>query len=148
MQYANLLRIIGAQEENPIIPARVLATQELAKLLGVLAHPHRIRIVEELRHRELDVNSLQKILGVSHSNVSQNLAVLRSYRLVAERRDGRHVFYRLLQPKLAGWLLAGLEFLEAELAMKEEMHEAFERARRQWSDEDGDEGEDSKATTA
>ena len=45
------------------MPQQSLASREMASLLGVLAHPHRIRIVEELRAGELDVNSLQSILG-------------------------------------------------------------------------------------
>lgn len=116
------------------MPNRLLITKELAKLLGVLGHPHRIRIVEELRNRELDVNSLQQILGISHSLVSQNLSILRSHRLVTERREGRHVIYSLLQPKLAVWLIDGLQFLEGELDSQAEIRAAVEAARQQWVD--------------
>lgn len=49
------------------MPHRLLVTKELADLLGVLAHPHRIRIIEELRASERDVNSLQEALAISHS---------------------------------------------------------------------------------
>ena len=34
------------------MPHRVLVAKELAELLGVLAHPNRIRIIEELREGE------------------------------------------------------------------------------------------------
>lgn len=111
----------------------MLIAKELAKLLGVLGHPHRIHIVEELRDRELDVNSLQQLLGISHSCVSQHLSVMRSHRLVRERREGRRVIYSLTQPKLAAWLFDGMEFLEGELTTREEMREAVEAARRQWN---------------
>lgn len=37
----------------------------MAKLLGVLAHPNRIRIMEELRDGDHDVSSLQAALGIS-----------------------------------------------------------------------------------
>ncbi|MCP6768773.1 metalloregulator ArsR/SmtB family transcription factor, partial [Klebsiella pneumoniae] len=67
------------------MPHRDLVTKELAELLGVLAHPHRIRIIEELRDGEHDVNSLQQVLGISHSGVSQHLMVLRASRLVSVR---------------------------------------------------------------
>lgn len=114
------------------MPSRAFVSKELAKLLGVLSHPHRIRIIEELRHKELDVNSLQTILGVAHSGVSQHLGLLRSHRLVAERREGRHVYYRLPQPDLARWLLDGLAFLEGNLEQAEEMREALEETRQLW----------------
>ena len=38
------------------VPYRVLVANELADLLGVLAHPNRIRIIEELRDGERNVN--------------------------------------------------------------------------------------------
>lgn len=115
---------------------RIVATQELASLLGVLAHAHRVRIVEELRHGEHDVNFLAETLGVSHSRVSQHLALLRSHRLVRERRDGRHVHYSLVNPDLARWLVGGLDFVEAEITRNEEIRQAVHRARDLWS-EDG-----------
>lgn len=115
------------------MPDRSFATRELATLLGVLAHPERIRIVEELRDGELDVASLQKLLGVAHSRVSQNLGILRSHRIVAERREGRHVYYRLVQPAMAGWLLEAMKFLEREADLTDEMRSALTRARERWS---------------
>ena len=115
------------------MPDSGFATKEMANLLGVLAHPERIRIVHELRAGELDVNSLQKLLDVTHSRVSQNLSILRSHRIVAERREGRHVFYRLVQPKLADWLLEGLGFLEREATLNDELRDAVGRARALWT---------------
>src|ERR1700760_2545423 len=96
------------------MPFRVLVTRGLATLLGALSHPQRIRIVEELRTGECDVKSLQDALGISHSGVSQHLMVLRAHRIVSERRQGRHVFYRLRRPEMASWLLDATEFLEQE----------------------------------
>jgi DNA-binding transcriptional ArsR family regulator len=111
---------------------REFVTRELSRLLGVLAHPERIGIVEALRNGELDVNSLQTLLGIAHSRVSQNLGLLRSNRIVSERREGRHVFYHLVQPEMAGWLLEGLTFLEREVEMQDELRSAVGRAREEW----------------
>ena len=111
---------------------RGFATKELATLLGVLAHPERIRIVEELRSNELDVASLQKLLEIPHSRVSQNLSILRSHRIVAERREGRHVHYRLVQPRIAAWLLEAMSFLEGEANVAEEIRLALGKARERW----------------
>lgn len=115
------------------MPTRAIAARELAKLFGVFSHPDRVRIVEELRDGERDVNTLQKALGVSHSRTSQNLAVLRSHRVVVERREGRHVFYHLAHPEVAEWLLDGLKFLEAELAEVVQRRLALEAARHVWN---------------
>jgi len=116
------------------MPHRLLVTRELAALLAVLGHPHRIRIIEELRDGESDVKSLQGTLGISHSGVSQHLMVLRAHRIVSERRQGRHVFYRLRHPAMASWLLEATEFLEQESETRE-LREAIREARRAWGGE-------------
>lgn len=115
------------------MPQRSIAAKELGSLLGVLAHPRRLQIIEELRAGELDVNALQARLAIAHSGVSQHLALLRAHRLVAERREGRHVHYRLSQPELADWLLEGFRFLEAAQGASSELLEAIEHARAAWS---------------
>jgi DNA-binding transcriptional ArsR family regulator len=115
------------------MPHRVLVAKELADFLGVLSHPHRIRIIEELRDTELDVNSLQAALGISHSGVSQHLMVLRSHRLVSERREGRRVFYQLCQPEIASWLMDATRFLEKDSAAAVELRKAIGKTRKNWS---------------
>jgi DNA-binding transcriptional ArsR family regulator len=116
------------------MPARRIIAKELSVLFGVLSHPDRVRIVEELRGGERDVNSLQELLGVSHSRTSQNLAVLRLNRIVAERRDGRHVFYRLEQPELATWVLDGVRFLEQGAARAEATRSAIAVVKQLWGE--------------
>lgn len=115
------------------MPHRDLVTKELADFLRALSHPHRIRILEELRDGEHDVNSLQESLGISHSGVSQHLMVLRANRLVSERREGRHVFYHLRQPEIAQWLLEGMNFLERGSADAFELRKAIGKTRKDWS---------------
>lgn len=116
--------------------SRELVTKELAKLFNVLSHHHRIRIVEELRDQELDVNALEEILNVSHSRVSQQLSLLRSHNLVKTRREGRRVHYSLVDPELARWLLEGLEFIVGRLDKTKEMRSAVEEVRHLWLDEE------------
>lgn len=76
---------------------------------------------------------MQAFLEVSHSRVSQHLSVLRSHRVVVERREGRHVFYRLLDPRLAQWLLDGIEFLKMEALTREEVRVAVDKSKELWA---------------
>lgn len=115
------------------MPHKALVSKQLAEVLGALSHPHRIRIIEELRNGEHDVNSLQLALGISHSGVSQHLMVLRANRLVSERREGRHVFYHLRQPGIAGWLLNATQFLQEGTAEADELREAIDKTRKEWA---------------
>mgnify|MGYP001598236563 CR=1 FL=1 len=115
------------------MPHRAIVAKELAELLGVLAHPHRIRIIEELRGGERDVTSIQSTLEISHSGVSQHLMQLRTHRLVTERREGRHVFYHLRQPGLARWLTEAIRFLEEEKGEAEQLRKVIQKTREDWS---------------
>lgn len=117
------------------MPARHLVAKELGHLFAVFTHPDRIRIVEELGDGERDVNALQTALNVTHSRTSQNLAILRAHRVVTERREGRHVFYRLVDPEIARWVLDGLRFIEVDIDRVRARQHAIDEARQLWQPE-------------
>jgi DNA-binding transcriptional ArsR family regulator len=116
------------------MPFRSTASKKLAELFGLLSNPNRVRLIEELSRRgEMDVTSLEAELGISHSAVSQHLSLLRAHRIVSERRDGRHVFYRLTQFRLAEWVLSGIEFLQREFDHELPVRDELEQARQYWA---------------
>ena len=67
----------------------------LAKALG---DPKRLCVVEELAKGERSVGDLSRCIGCQVPNMSQHLSVLRGAGIVASRREGSTVFYRLLDP--------------------------------------------------
>lgn len=117
------------------MPQRNLATKALARIMSALSHADRLRIVEELREGERDVGTLAERIGSSAVRVSQNMAVLRAHNLVAERREGRHVYYRLAHPTLARWVLEGLRFVAPDQQQAEALRDAVETAVALWSAE-------------
>ena len=80
-----------AKRRNDSIPA-LAAAVELAK---GLAHPARLRALAMLASGELCVCQLTAVLDLAPSTVSQHLAVLARGGWVAERREGKLIFYRL-----------------------------------------------------
>jgi DNA-binding transcriptional ArsR family regulator len=60
-----------------------------------LADPSRRAIFEQLTRGEAPVKDLTLRFGISQPAVSQHLATLRTAGLVAERREGRLVYYRI-----------------------------------------------------
>ena len=69
---------------------------ELAvEVFAMLADATRIRIILALRDTELAVNQLAEKVDKSQAAVSQHLAKLRLARIVATRREGTRIFYRL-----------------------------------------------------
>ncbi len=72
--------------------------QTVARRLQLLPHPAWLRIVIELRKREACVSHLHAVLDRPQPYVSQQLAVLRESGIVACRREGQFVYYRLENP--------------------------------------------------
>ena len=71
-----------------------------AAICKTLADPKRLMIIHELRLGERSVGNLVSILGAPQANVSQHLAVLRANGIVATRREGSMVYYRLAHPRI------------------------------------------------
>lgn len=71
-----------------------------AELCKVLTDPKRLRILNALQVGEFSVNDLAERIGAEPANVSQHLGVLRRAGVVATRREGTTIYYRLAQPRL------------------------------------------------
>ncbi|CAN5395808.1 hypothetical protein BH09PAT4_BH09PAT4_00140 [soil metagenome] len=77
---------------------RLFQLQE--ETLKTLANQKRLEIVQLLSHKELTVGDMVDMLGMPQANISQHLSLLRQYRIVATRKDGLRVFYRLTDPRI------------------------------------------------
>jgi DNA-binding transcriptional ArsR family regulator len=80
---------------------------EAAELLKLLANDQRLIILCRLSDEELSVSELGEHVNLAQSALSQHLAKLRAQGLVATRREGQSIYYRLANPtaqKLVGAL--------------------------------------------
>ncbi len=68
---------------------------EAARFLAMIGNEKRLLILCQLASGETPVAELASITGLSQSALSQHLGRLRADRLIAARKDGLHVFYRL-----------------------------------------------------
>jgi DNA-binding transcriptional ArsR family regulator len=66
-----------------------------AELFGLLSAPVRVRIVCELLEGEKNVSQLIDRVGASQPNLSQHLATLYRCGLLARRRAGSQMLYRI-----------------------------------------------------
>lgn len=71
-----------------------------ADLFQILSHPVRLQILDELRRRAACVCHLQAVTGRPQAYISQQLRVLRDADLVVDEKDGRNVFYHLLNDEV------------------------------------------------
>ncbi|MDF2980765.1 MAG: winged helix-turn-helix transcriptional regulator [Devosia sp.] len=77
---------------------------EAAELLAAMANPKRLLILCNLLDEELSVGELSERVQLAQSPLSQHLSKLRALRLVATRRDGQMIKYRLASAGVASIL--------------------------------------------
>ncbi|MCB1211551.1 MAG: metalloregulator ArsR/SmtB family transcription factor [Verrucomicrobiales bacterium] len=107
----------------------------ILKSLSLIADPTRVRILVLLRQEELSVAELQEILTLPQSNISAQLAKLKSAGLVQDRRSGKNRLYSLEEPaaherESHDHFLALLEAAAAELKESRKDHAALKVALR------------------
>lgn len=71
-----------------------------ADICQTLANPKRLQILCLLKDGEKSVAALSKALGVAKPNLSQHLAIMRQKGILAARREGTTVYYRLATPRI------------------------------------------------
>lgn len=72
-----------------------LKLRELLATTKALGDENRLRIPCALEHRELCLCQIVKLLRLATSTVSRHMSILQQARLVACRKQGRWVFFRL-----------------------------------------------------
>jgi ArsR family transcriptional regulator, lead/cadmium/zinc/bismuth-responsive transcriptional repressor len=106
-----ILDAIGvARAQREMKPAE--AVLMLAETFRALGDPNRLRIVHALSRQELCVADIAVALDMSQSAVSHSLRVLRQLRLVASRKDGKTIYYRLDDSHIERLLADGFEHVE------------------------------------
>ena len=82
--------------ETDINPdAMRVAVDRASELMKALSSQHRLMILCHLVDGEKSVGQLAEFLGIRDSTVSQHLALLRRDGIIAGRRDGQTIWYRI-----------------------------------------------------
>lgn len=68
--------------------------------LKALSHPKRLLVLCNLVDGEVTSGELAERLGISHPNLSQHLARLKSEKLVETRRTATTIYYRISDPRI------------------------------------------------
>jgi len=100
-----------ALRERPLLDQDQAA--ELVRLYKVLANDTRLRLLHALeRSGELSVTDLATAVEMKPQAVSNQLQRLADRRIVASRREGSRLFYRIADPCVPGLLDLGMCLLE------------------------------------
>jgi DNA-binding transcriptional ArsR family regulator len=113
-----------AMAENPKIDMTIYNLQ--AEISKTLANPIRLAILHSLREGEKNVNDLTEILGISQSNLSQHLALMRQKSILKTRKQGTSIFYSVTNPKINQACDMVREVLLDQLNQKHELAKSFQ----------------------
>jgi 2-polyprenyl-3-methyl-5-hydroxy-6-metoxy-1,4-benzoquinol methylase len=72
-----------------------LDMEALTAVYKLLGDETRLRILALLGENELAVGEIQKILGLGQSTLSSQLSLIKEQELVASRKEGQKVYYRI-----------------------------------------------------
>jgi len=74
--------------------------KELSTKFKALAHPARIKLLQDLLKKECCVGEIQECLSISQPNVSQHLRILKEAGVVTGRRDKNRICYSIEDEKI------------------------------------------------
>jgi DNA-binding transcriptional ArsR family regulator len=76
------------------------ALGEAAECLKVLAHPHRLRMVQMLLTENYTVTELAEACGLPTAMASEHLRLMQRCGFLESEREGRKVYYKVVEPQL------------------------------------------------
>lgn len=78
---------------------------------SVFSDPTRLRILSALAISEMCVTDLSRVLGLNQTTLSHQLRFLKNLGIVSPKRQGKIIFYSLVNDMVNDVLLKGVEFL-------------------------------------
>ena len=102
MQYILIYKYMNIRIDDMTSPnLSASALERAAELFGVLSTPVRLQIIGALCGGEQNVTHLLAEIDASQSNMSRHLQVLYQAGVLAKRRSGQQVFYRVADDSVA-----------------------------------------------
>lgn len=90
------------------------SADKASKLMKVMANADRLMLLCQLSMGEKSVSELEGLLDIRQPTLSQQLTILRQSDLVATRRDGKNIYYRIASQSA----LAVMHVLHQEICKK------------------------------
>ena len=107
----------------------------VSNLFSILSNPIRVKILFLLKKKKsISVHELQELLNISQSNVSQQLSILRSNKLLIEERKGKEVFYSLKESrKLSKVLVSAIHLVGYHVTANSELLSTYTELMSYWA---------------
>ena len=103
--------------------------EQFAVVAQALANAHRVELIELVAQGERSVEELVRLSGLTVTNASQHLQLLRRAGLVVARRAGKHVLYRIGERDVVDLLMAVRRTAERGVAEIDKIVQSYFHAR-------------------
>jgi len=85
----------------------------VAELFRAFSDTSRVRIMSALVEEEKNVTELAKLVGVTESAISHHMRGLRQLHIVQARREGKEVYYSVIDPHIVTLFKQGVDHIQA-----------------------------------
>jgi ArsR family transcriptional regulator len=86
----------------------------VAELFRAFSDTSRVRILSIIVEQEMNISALAELVGVTESAVSHHMRGLRQMKIVRARRDGKEVFYSVIDPHIIELFQQGVRHVQEE----------------------------------
>ena len=87
-------------------------TAHVAELFRAFSDTSRVRILSAIIEKELNISTLAELVGLTESAVYHHMRGLRQMRIVQARREGKEVFYRIIDPHIVSLFQQGVRHVQ------------------------------------
>lgn len=90
---------------------QILPHEKVSDLLATIGNPVRVQILFAIGTGEACVCHLESLLELRQAYISQQLMLLRKKKIIKSRREGKYIYYRLVNPDVLEIVRAAGEIL-------------------------------------
>ena len=119
--YSSEDTFVKANAYNGSMPGAKSRAVPLDQLFRAMADPTRLRLINLMAEQEICVCYFIEVIGAPQPKISRHLAYLRRAGIVAARREGKWMHYRLIVPQdsyAASILKSAIEALKQDKSMQ------------------------------
>ena len=88
------------------------AAAHVAELFRSFSDTSRVRILAAIIEQELNTSKIAEMVGLTESAVSHHMRGLRQMRIVQARRDGKEVYYTVIDPHIVALFQQGVRHIQ------------------------------------
>jgi ArsR family transcriptional regulator, lead/cadmium/zinc/bismuth-responsive transcriptional repressor len=97
---------------EPTHPLDEHIAAHVAELFRAFSDTSRVRILSVIVEREMNISMLAQLVGVSESAVSHHMRGLRQMHIVQARREGKEVYYSVVDPHIVALFQQGVRHVQ------------------------------------